>query len=97
MAQKSQGSRHGTRHKFAKNSDDTLTVNDRMKELEEGEKVLIDYHPSVQDGRQHHRFQGATAKVTGFRGDALELEIKDGKKNKQLYLKPVHVSKIGEE
>lgn len=97
MAQKSKGSRHGTRYKFAKKAGDTLTVNDRMKEIEEGEKVLIDYHPSVQKGRQHHRFQGLTATVTGFRGEAVELTIKDGNKEKNLYLKPVHLSKIGEE
>ena len=97
MAQKSKGSRHGTRYKFAKKSGDTLTVNDQMKDIEEGEKVLIDYHPSVQKGRQHHRFHGKTATVTGFRGEAVELEVKDGGKSKHLYLKPVHVSKIGDE
>jgi large subunit ribosomal protein L21e len=68
-----------------------------MKDLEEGEKVLIDYHPSVQDGRQHHRFHSRSATVTGFRGEAVELEVSDGKKTKTLYLKPVHISKLGDE
>lgn len=98
MAQKSHGSRHGTRHKFARDPDQTLTVNDRMKEFEEGERVLIKFHPSVQDGRIHNRFHGTTAEVTGSRGDAVELSIKDGNKEKTVYLKPVHIEKIeGEE
>ncbi len=94
MAQKSSGSQQGTRKKLSRDSDNTLTVNDYMKEFEEGEKVLISINPSVQKGRVHSRFHGRTAKVTGFRGDAVEIEVIDGKKSKQLFLKPVHLEKV---
>lgn len=94
MAQKSHGSRHGTRHKFSRDPDQTLTVNDHMKQFEEGENVLIKFHPSVQGGRAHSRFHGRAAEVTGFRGDAVELEVKDGDMLKTLYLKPVHLEKL---
>lgn len=94
MAQKSGGSRHGTRHKFAKDGDSTLTVNDQVKEFQEDEEVLIDFHPSVQDGRVHSRFHGRHATVTGMQGTAYELELKDGGKTKKLYLKPVHLSEV---
>ncbi|MFB6213851.1 MAG: 50S ribosomal protein L21e [Candidatus Nanohaloarchaea archaeon] len=96
MAQKSSGSAHGTRHKFARNPDDTTTVNDHMKEFEEGEQVLIKYDASVQSGRSHQRFYGKNAEVAGFRGDAVELEVKDGNKVKTLFLKPVHLQKTEE-
>jgi ribosomal protein L21E len=94
MAQKSHGSRHGTRHKFARDSDQTLTVNDHMKEFDEGEKVLIKFHPSVQKGRIQSRYHGRTAEVTGSRGDAVELSVKDGEKEKTVYLKSVHLKEI---
>jgi ribosomal protein L21E len=96
MAQKSSGSAHGTRHKFARNSDDTTTVNDHMKEFEEGEQVLIKYNASVQSGRSHQRFYGDTAEVVGYRGDAVKLEVSDGNKTKTLFLKPVHLERTGE-
>lgn len=96
MAQKSSGPAHGTRHKFARNPEDTTTVNDHMKEFEEGERVLIKYDASVQEGRSHHRFYGETAEVTGFRGDAVKLAVDDGNKQKTLFLKPVHLQKTEE-
>ncbi len=95
MAQKSHGSRQGTRKKFSRSPREVLTVNDHMKEFEEGEKVLIRFHPSVQEGRVHHRFYGRTAEVTGFRGEAVELGLKDGGKTKTLYIKPVHLKRAG--
>lgn len=91
MAQKSHGPHHGTRHKHSRDSDDTLTVNDHMKQFDEGETVLIKFNPSVQDGRIHSRFHGKTAKVVGERGSALKLEVKDGKQTKSVFLKPVHL------
>lgn len=95
MAQKSSGSAHGTRYKFAKNSGDTTTVNDHMKQFEEGEQVLIKYDASIQEGRSHHRFYGRAAEVIGFRGDAVKLEVSDGNKKKTLFLKPVHLERTG--
>ncbi|MFB6245854.1 MAG: 50S ribosomal protein L21e [Candidatus Nanohaloarchaea archaeon] len=94
MAQKSSGSRHGTRHKFSRDPEQTLTVNDHMKQFEEGETVLIDFHPSVQDGRVHSRYHGCHAEVTGSRGDAKEVTVKDGEKSKKLYIKPVHLTEV---
>lgn len=96
MAQKSSGSQHGTRHKLSREPRERTTVNEYMKQFEEGEQVLIKYNPSVQEGRSHQRFYGRHAKVTGFRGDAVELEVKDGNKTKTLFLKPVHLKKVEE-
>lgn len=93
MAQKSHGSQHGTRHKLA-SSGEKPTINDHLKEFEEGEKALIKLNPSVTKGRIHSRYHGETAEVTGERGDAYELKIEDGNKEKTLYLKPIHLEKV---
>jgi len=66
-----------------------------MKEFEEGQKVRINFHPSVQEGRVHHRFHGKIAEVTGEKGDAVEIQVDDGK-SKTLRLKPVHLEEVGE-
>lgn len=94
MAQKSHGSSHGTRHKFSRGQRDRTTINEHLKDFEEGEKVRIHMNASVQEGRVHHRFQGQTAEVVGTRGDAYKLKLKDGSKEKQLFLKPVHLKSV---
>ncbi len=97
MAQKSHGPQQGARKKLSREPRTSTTVNDHMKEFDEGEKALIKFDPSVQDGRVHSRFYGRTAEVTGFRGDAVEVEVKDGSKTKTLFLKPIHLEKVDEE
>lgn len=94
MAQKSSGSMHGTRHKLSREPRERTTVNDYMKEFEEGETVRIEYDASVQEGRSHQRFHSRHAEVAGFRGDAVKLEIEDGNTVKTLFLKPVHLKKV---
>lgn len=91
MAQKSHGSQHGTRNKFSRGQRDRTTINEHLKDFEEGEKVRIHMNASVPEGRVHHRYQGEAAEVVGKRGDAYKLKVKDGNKEKQLFLKPVHL------
>lgn len=93
MAQKSHGSQQGARSKLSKDSRESPTINDHLKTFEEGEKALIKINPSVQEGRVHTRFHGETVEVTGKRGDAYEVEVKDGNKTKNLYIKPIHLKK----
>lgn len=94
MAQKSHGSQQGARNKLSKGSRDKTTINDRMKSFEEGDKALIKLNPSVTEGRVHTRYHGKTVDVTGKRGDAYEVEFQEGKKTKNLYIKPVHLEKV---
>lgn len=96
MAQKSHGSRHGTRHKFSRGPRDRTTINEHLKEFEEGEKVRIQMDSSVQEGRVHQRYQGEAAEVVGTRGDAYKLVVKDGGKQKELFLKPIHLQSMEE-
>lgn len=96
MAEKSRGSMHGSRKKFKRGQRDKTKVNDFLKEFEKGDTVLIKMDPSVQSGRSHSRFHGKNAVVTGERGDAYELEIKDGGQTKTLYMPAVHLQETGE-
>ena len=96
MAEKSRGSQHGARHKLSSGPRDKLTVNEQMKEFEEGEKARIHINAQVQEGRPHHRFHGKTVDVTGKRGEAYEVEFMDGGISKTLQLKPAHLEKVNE-
>lgn len=96
MAQKSSGSQQGARDKLSKTAGDSTTVNEHLKEFEEGETARIQINPSVTEGRVHVRYHGTNVEVTGERGDAYEVEVKDGDKTKKLYIKPIHLAKVEE-
>lgn len=96
MAQKSSGSQQGARDKLSKTVGDSTTVNEHLKEFEEGETARIQLNPSINEGRVHVRYHGKNVKVTGKRGDAFEVQVKDGGKTKTLYIKPVHLKKVDE-
>ncbi len=94
MAQKSQGSQQGARKTLKRDRRATTTVNDRLKDFEEGEKALVKVDSSVQEARPHMRFHGKTVDVVGMRGQKYEVEFKDGKKTKTLFLHPAHLQKV---
>jgi large subunit ribosomal protein L21e len=94
MAQKSQGSQQGARDKLSSSPRDKTTVNEYLKEFEEGDKVLIKINSGVQEGRPHTRFHGRTAEVTGKQGDSYELKFKDGNVEKTLYVPPIHLKEM---
>jgi large subunit ribosomal protein L21e len=96
MAQKSSGSQQGARDKLSKTVGESTTVNDHLKEFEEGETARIQINPSITEGRVHVRYHGTNVEVTGERGDAYEVKLKDGNKTKTLYIKPVHLEKVEE-
>ncbi len=94
MAEKSRGKQHGARSKLSSNPREKLTVNEVLKEFEEGEKARIQLNPAVTEGRPHQRVHGKTGEVKGKRGDSYEVEIKDGNVTKTLFLKPAHLKKV---
>lgn len=96
MAEKSRGSQHGARNKLSSNAREKLTVNEQIKEFEEGEKVRIHINATVTDGRPHQRFHGRTVEVVGKQGEAYKVEFMDGGVSKNLFLKPVHLQEIEE-
>lgn len=96
MAEKSRGSQHGARSKLSSNPREKVTVNEQIKDFEEGDKARIEINASVTDGRPHQRFHGKNVEVLGKQGQAYEVEFKDGGISKNLYLKPVHLQKVEE-
>lgn len=94
MAQKSHGSQQGARKTLKRDRRETTTVNDKLKEFEEGEKALVKVDSSVQEGRPHMRFHGRAVDVKGMRGDAYVVEFKDGGETKTLQINPAHLQKM---
>lgn len=55
------------------------------------EKVLIDIEPSVHKGMPYPRFNGKVGEIIGKRGRAYIVQIRDGRKLKQLIVRPEHL------
>jgi large subunit ribosomal protein L21e len=62
-----------------------------LKEFKEGQSVLIDVNPMFGKSEPHLRFNHRTGKVVGKRGKSFVVVIKDGNKEKELYLPVVHL------
>jgi large subunit ribosomal protein L21e len=58
------------------------------------QKVAIAINPSIHKGMPHRKFQGLTGEVTGRRGEAYLLEIRNGGKEKQILVRPEHLKPI---
>lgn len=97
MAQKSHGSQQGARKTLRRDRKETTTVNDRLKDFEEGDSAVVDIDSSVQSSRPHVKFQGKTGKVKGKRGNSYEVEVSDGDMSKTLFLHPAHMQRTGDE
>ena len=59
--------------------------------FEEGDLVHITINPSIQRGQPSPRFHGKTGKVTGKKGKAYLISLKDGNKEKELIVRPDHL------
>ena len=59
-----------------------------------GEKVNLKLNSSVQKGQFFPRFHGLTGTVTGeMKGACYEVKIKDGNKQKMVFVHPIHLKK----
>ncbi|NYT00533.1 MAG: 50S ribosomal protein L21e [Methanocellales archaeon] len=87
------GSRRKTRHKLKKGVREKglSTITRAIQEFKIGQRVHITIDPSVHDGIPHPSFHGRTAKVTGQRGRAYLLEVRDGNTFKELIVCPQHL------
>ena len=87
------GSRRKTRHKLKKGVKERglSPITRAIQEFKIGQRVHITIDPSVHKGIPHPSFHGRTAKVTGQRGRAYLLEVKDGNAFKELIVCPQHL------
>ncbi len=84
-----------TRHKFKKSTREKgkLSLNRYFQELKTGDKVCLKIDSAMQKGRFYPRFHGKTGTVKGRRGFCYEVSVKDGQKEKTLYVHPLHLVK----
>jgi len=66
-----------------------------LQKFEIGDQVTIKVEPSIHKGMPHHRYQGITGRISGERGRAYIVEIKDKDKTKYLISRPVHLKRLG--
>jgi len=62
-----------------------------IADYDEGASVHLSIDPSVPDGRFHPRFNGHTGTVVGRQGDAYEVTITDGGKEKTILVTAPHL------
>ncbi len=65
-----------------------------FQEFQNGEKVGLKMYSSIAHGRFFTRFQGLSGIVAGKKGSCYEVHIKDGGKQKTLFVHPIHLKKI---
>jgi len=94
MAQKSSGSRHGTRRKLKRDRGSRGEISRKLQKFEIGDRVRIDLEPSVQKGMPHPRFHGRDAEVVEVNGNSCVIALKDGGKQKRFAVKTVHLSEV---
>jgi len=87
---RSKGLRSKTRHKLRKHGK-KATVNRLLEKPALNSTVQVNINSSVHKGMPHARFQGLSGKVVGYRGNSVEVKIKDGNKEKLLVVRPIHL------
>ncbi|MCW7076096.1 MAG: 50S ribosomal protein L21e [Candidatus Syntrophoarchaeum sp.] len=89
----SHGVKRKTRHKLKKpvRARGLSPITRAVQEFNPGEMVHIKIDPSVHRGVPNPKFHGKTAKVIAMRGRSFRLEVKDGKKLKEIFVRPEHL------
>ena len=89
----SHGVKHKTRQKLRKKVRERglSPITRAVQEFESGVMVHIKIDPSVHRGMPNPKFHGKTAKVLAMRGRAFRLEVRDGNKIKEIFVRPEHL------
>ncbi len=84
-----------TRHKFRKGYREKgkISLSRYFQELKPGDKVCLKIDSAQQKGRFHSRFHGKSGTVTGKQGFCYLVSVRDGHKEKTLYVHPLHLIK----
>ncbi len=92
----SKGFRKGTRKKLRKKRRERgkFSISRFLAEYEEGTKVVISPEPSFHKGMPFRRFIGKIGTVIGRRGRSYIVKIRDGGKDKILFIHPAHLRVI---
>jgi large subunit ribosomal protein L21e len=95
MTQRTGGFRRKTRSKLRKNvrAKGKISIRRFLQQFEVNDQVNLVAEPAIQNGMHHPRFQGKSGIITGKKGEAYEVTIKDGGMKKKLYVYPIHLRK----
>ena len=96
MVKRSKGIRSKSRSILRKKPRDRgiKSISRALQQFKEGESVNIVIDPSVHKGMPHIRFQGKTGKIKGKQGNSYQVEVKDGKKYKNLIVRTEHLRRV---
>ncbi len=91
---KTHGTRRKSRYKLKKTVREKglSPISRAVQEFDEGAIVNIDLDPGIQNGMPHHKFHGKTGKVTGQRGRAYLVKVRDGGLIKEVIVLPEHLT-----
>ncbi len=88
----SKGYRRRTRNLKVRSRDrGKVKISRYLQKFKEGDSVSISIDPSYQ-AIPHPRFKGKGGNVTGKQGRCYYVEIKDGKKRKEILIAPEHLT-----
>ncbi|MFQ6127355.1 MAG: 50S ribosomal protein L21e [Thermoplasmata archaeon] len=95
MGRTSKGPRRRTRKKLRKRARERglSPITRRFVNYEEGDMANIMIDPSIHKGQPHPRFHGLTGRILERRGRAYLLEVRTGKRLKQVIVRPEHLRK----
>ncbi|MCD6547097.1 MAG: 50S ribosomal protein L21e [Nanoarchaeota archaeon] len=96
MVVRSHGFRIGTRRKLRKKIREKgkISIRKALQKFEIGDKVVIDVEPAYHKAMPYKRFFGKHGVVIEQRGKSYVVEVKDGRKTKQIICAPIHLKKI---
>ena len=96
MTKRIGGARRKTRYKFQKSYKDKgkISLTKYFQKFENDQRVKLLTEPAIQKGMYHRRFHGKVGKIVGSRGRCYLVKIKDGSKEKELIIHPVHLTKM---
>jgi len=94
MAQKSKGPRKRTRTLLRKGVREKTPITKYLQEFKIGTRVVIKPEPSSDKGRPFKRFFGRIGIVTDKRGKSYIIKIIDGKKEKNIIVRPEHLKAV---
>jgi len=95
MVQRTGGFRRKTRRKLSKKTRQKgkLSLSKYFQEFKKGEKVLLKAEPSIQKGMYFPRFHGKHGIIKAKQGNCYYVQIKDGRKAKDILVHPIHIRK----
>jgi large subunit ribosomal protein L21e len=91
----SKGPRRGTRDKLRlANREKSLTIKRFLQEMENSTRATISINPAFPVGMPHARFNGRSGIIEKKQGKCYVLKMKDGNKEKELIVHPVHLKRL---